>query len=191
MKNCLTAMAVLLLTAGAAQAQMFDDSFASVLGGWSYHPHLTLGATQPGVSDSYNVGARIGTALPMLPGFTVDADYFYNRGGFGNGGSLNSQSAMGDLIYHVPADFIPVPLPFHLYGGGGLGVVNDSLGGTLHGSSTVMGWQAIGGAEFPISDTTSMFAEYRYQNAHDANAGVIKGVGNTSDNVSVGVKYHF
>jgi opacity protein-like surface antigen len=189
MKNYLTAMAVLLLTAGAAQAQMFDDSFVSVLGGWSYHPALKLGATQPGVSDSYNVGARIGTGLPMLPGFTMDADYFYNRGGFGSGRSLNSQSVMGDLIYHVPTDLIPIP--FHLYGGGGIGVVNDSLGGTLQGSSSVLGWQAIGGAEFPVSDTTSMFAEYRYQNAHDANAGAIAGVGNTSDSVSVGVKYHF
>ena len=40
-ENYLTAMAVLLLTAGAAQAEIFDDSFVSVLGGWSSHPHLT------------------------------------------------------------------------------------------------------------------------------------------------------
>jgi len=188
MKNCLTALAVLLLTAGAAQAQIFDDSFVSVLGGWSSHPALRLGANQPGVSDSYNVGARIGTGIGV-PDFTVDADYFYNRGGFAGGGGLNSQSVMGDLIYHVPVDFIP--MPFHLYGGGGIGVVNDSLSGTLHGSSSVLGWQAIGGVEFPMGPATTLFAEYRYQNAHDANAGVIAGVGNTSDNVSVGVKYHF
>jgi opacity protein-like surface antigen len=184
MKKYLTAMAVLLLTAGAAQADMFDDPFVSVLGGWTTHPHLTLGAASPSVSDSYNVGARIGADIP-IPGFTVDADYFYNRGGYASGGSLNSQSVMGDLIYHLPLDF-----PLHLYGGAGLGMVNDSLGGTLQGSSTVLGWQALGGAEFPMSPTTSLFAEYRYQNAHDANAGAIAGVGNTSNNVSVGVKFH-
>ncbi len=183
MKKYLTALTVLLLTAGAAQAQMFNDSFVSILGGWSSHPNLTLGATQPSVSDSYNVGARIGTALPWT-GFTVDADYFYNRGGYASGGSLNSQSFMGDIVYHFPFD-----LPVQLYGGGGIGVVNDSLGGSLTGSSTVLGWQALGGAEFPMGDRTTLFAEYRYQNAHDANAGLIHGVGNTSNSLSVGVKF--
>ena len=115
----------------------------------------------------------------------MDADYFYNRGGYAGGGSLNSQSVMGDLVYHLPLDF-----PLHLYGGAGIGVVTDSLGGTLKGSSSVLGWQALGGAEFPMSPATSLFAEYRYQNAHDANAGAFHGVGNTSNNVSVGVKFH-
>ena len=92
---------------------------------------------------------------------------------------------MGDVIYHLPFDF-----PLHLYGGAGIGVINDSLGGTLAGSSTVLGWQALGGAEFALSPQTSLFAEYRYQNAHDANIGGIKNVGNTSNNVSVGVKFN-
>ena len=183
MRKYLTAMAVLLATAGAAEADIFDNSFVSILGGWSSHPNLTLGAAQPSVGSSYNVGARVGTALNMLPDFTVDADYFYNRGNYAGGGQLNSQSFMGDLIYHVPLDF-----PLHLYGGGGLGVVNDSLGGPLKGSSTVFGFQVIGGAEFPMNDNTALFAEYRYQNAHDANAGSFQGVGNTSNNISVGVK---
>jgi len=185
MKKYLTTMAVLLATAGAAHADIFNDSFVSILGGFSSHPNLTLGATQPSVGDGYNVGARVGTALNMLPDFTVDADYFYNRGDYAGGGRLNSQSFMGDLIYHVPLDF-----PLHLYGGAGLGVVNDSLGGSLKGSSSVLGFQVIGGAEFPMNDNTALFAEYRYQNAHDANAGSFQGVGNTSNNLSVGVKLH-
>ncbi len=91
---------------------------------------------------------------------------------------------MGDLIYHLPTD-----LPLNFYGGGGVGIVNDNLSGSLHGGSAVMGWQAIGGAEFPLNPSTSLFAEYRYQNAHDANIGAVRNVGNTSNNVSVGVKY--
>jgi opacity protein-like surface antigen len=183
MKKYLAALTMVLLGAGAAQAEMFDNPTVSVLGGWSSHPNLTLGASQPSVSDSYNVGARIGVDTP-IPGFTMDADYFYNRGGYASGGSLNSQSVMGDLIYHTPPTF-----PVRLYGGAGLGLVNDSLGGSLTGSSTVMGWQALGGAEFPMENGTTLFAEYRYQNAHNANAGAIAGIGNTSNNLSVGVKF--
>jgi hypothetical protein len=37
---------------------------------------------------------------------------------------------------------------------------------------------------------TSMFAEYRYQNAHNANVDSIRNVGNTSNNLSVGVKFN-
>ncbi len=36
----------------------------------------------------------------------------------------------------------------------------------------------------------SLFTEYRYQNAHDANIGGLRGIGNTSNNASVGVKFN-
>lgn len=183
MKKYLAALTFMLLSAGAAQADMFDNPTVSVLGGWSTHPNLTLGATQPSVSDSYNVGARVSVDSPV-PGFTVDADYFYNRGGYSSGGSLNSQSVMGNLIYHTPPTF-----PVRLYGGAGIGLVNTSLGGALTGSSNVLGWQGLGGVEFPLENGTAIFAEYRYQNAHNANAGTIAGVGNTSNNLSVGIKF--
>ena len=35
-----------------------------------------------------------------------------------------------------------------------------------------------------------MFAEYRYQNAHDVNAGGLTRIGNTSNNLSMGVKWN-
>ena len=72
-----------------------------------------------------------------------------------------------------------------------LGAVHDDLNGTLHGSSTVFGWQALGGLEYAMAPKTSLFAEYRYQNAHDANIGVTGPIGNTSNNVSMGVKFAF
>ena len=184
MKKYLAAFTLMLLSASAAQADMFDNPTVSVLGGLTSHPNLTLGTTQPSVSDSYNAGARISVDSPV-PGFTMDADYFYNRGGYASGGSLNSQSVMGDPMYHTPPTF-----PVRLYGGAGIGLVNSSLGGALKGSSTVLGWQGIGGLEFPLDNGTgtTLFAEYRYQNAHNANAGTIRGVGNTSNNLSVGIK---
>jgi len=190
MKKYLIAVSAILLGTGAAQAEIFDNSFdnsyVSLLGGWSSHPNLPFGGGSASVNDGYNVGARVGTWLGMLPNFTLDADYFYNRADIsGAAAHLNSSSVMGDLLYHIPT-----ASPFSIYGGGGLGVVNDNLSGGLHGGSMVMGWQALGGAEYALNPATSLFAEYRYQNAHDADIGAIRGVGNTSNNLSVGVKFN-
>jgi opacity protein-like surface antigen len=193
MKKYLVAISAsaFLFAAGAAQAQSFDDmfsdSYVSVLGGWASHPGLSIGGnSHASVNDGYNVGARVGTWIAAGPNVTFDVDYFYNRGDYaGSAAHLNSSSVMGDLLYHIPTS-----MPLSFYGGGGLGMVNTDLSGTLHGSSIVLGWQALGGAEWALSPQTSLFAEYRYQNAHDANIAAIKNVGNTSNNVSVGVKFN-
>jgi opacity protein-like surface antigen len=186
MKKYLMSLSAVLLTAGAAQADIMENSYVSVLGGWSSHPDLSFGSGRAAVDDGYNAGARVGTWLDALPGFTLDADYFFNRSAYPGGTAhLNSSSVMGDLIYHLHTS-----MPLNFYGGAGLGVVNDNLSGSLHGGSAVLGWQAIGGAEFPLSPSTALFAEYRYQNAHDANVGAVANVGNTSDNVSLGVKFN-
>ena len=77
------------------------------------------------------------------------------------------------------------------YGGAGLGAVNTNIDNGVgnHGGSTVLGWQALGGVDYRVSDQASIFAEYRYQNAHDVNAGGLTGVSNTSNNLSFGVKW--
>lgn len=67
--------------------------------------------------------------------------------------------------------------------------MNDRVGGTVSDSATVFGWQALGGLEYPVSQDMTLFTEYRYQNAHDANIGALTGVGNTSNNISVGMKF--
>jgi opacity protein-like surface antigen len=186
MKKYLIALSVIFLTASAAQAEMWDNSYVSVLGGWSSHPDLSFGSGRTATDDGYNAGARVGTWLNALPGFTLDADYFFNRTDYpGHAAHLNSSSVMGDLMYHLPTD-----LPLNFYGGAGIGLVNDNLSGSLHGGSAVLGWQAIGGAEFPLNPSTSLFAEYRYQNAHDANIGAVSNVANTSNYVSLGVKFN-
>jgi opacity protein-like surface antigen len=188
------ALSAMVLSAGAAQAQTptTPDSNLSVslLGGWSSHPGLMLGGTKRSVNDAYNLGGRVSYDLSDTPlqGFSVDADYFFNRADYAGSpkANLNSSSFMGDLIYHVPT-----ASPWSFYGGAGLGLVHDNLNGSLHGSSDVLGWQALGGAEYAFSPSTSLFTEYRYQNAHDANVGGVKGVGNTSNNLSMGVRFKF
>lgn len=181
-----SAIAALLLGTGAANAGAFNAPYVSVLGGWSSHPALSLGGVNIGVDDGYNIGARLGTYLQRFPGFSLEADYFHNSGNYsGINVDHASDSYMGNLIYHLPMQNSTVGL----YGGAGIGAVTTSLDGNLHGSSTVLGWQLLGGAEYHLNHSTSLFAEYRYQKAHDANIDPVSSVGNTSSNLSVGLKF--
>lgn len=184
MRKLLLSAAALMSCAGAAQAQ---DAFISIMGGPSFTPALSVNGGKAGTDTGFNGGLRLGYGLDEwnLSGFTVDADGFFNQNRFsGSFARLRSASFMGDLMYHVNTNS-----PFGIYGGAGLGAVNTNYESpTVGGSSTVFGWQAIGGVDYKFSPNTSLFTEYRYQNAHDANAGV-PGVGNTSNNLSVGVKF--
>ncbi|HEX4370178.1 MAG TPA: porin family protein [Rhizomicrobium sp.] len=196
-KYLLAAAAMLFLSAGVAQAQPQDDSlydpmYVSILGGWTFDPALMAGGVRNDMRTGYNFGARVGYGLDnYLPmqGWSVEADTFWNSANYKNSALLPSanfasSSFMGDLIYHFDPGW-----PVRLYGGAGIGAVNDHVGGPISSSSTVLGWQVLGGLEYPMSHDMSLFTEYRYQNAHDANVTGLSGIGNTSNNVSVGLKF--
>lgn len=185
-KIILTSAAAILLSAGAAQA----DSYVSVLGGASFNPDQSLGAAKASMDTGWNLGARYGAYLDNygLPsGLALEGDLFYNQAHYSNTPAhLDSGSLMANLIYHVNTDG-----PLNVYGGAGVGGVMTQLStGATQDSQTVFGWQAIAGVEHPLNPDTSLFAEYRYQNAHAANVGGLTHVGNTSDNMSVGVKFN-
>jgi len=191
MRNLIIASAAtLLLGTLAAQA----DSYVSVLGGPTFAPGLNVSGTTHGMDTGFNVGARVGTSLdtlnlPDFSNFSIEADGLFNQSNYSGiaNARLQSSSYMGNLIYHLPMDG-----PFELYGGAGLGAISTNIDNGVgnHGGSTVLGWQALGGVEYRASDQASLFAEYRYQNAHDVNAGGLTNVGNTSNNLSFGVKWH-
>jgi opacity protein-like surface antigen len=198
MKNVFVASAVASLLGisalgiGAAQADFRDNSYVSVLGGPTFAPGLNVNGAKFGMDTGFNVGARVGYYLTdwNLPNFSVEADGLFNQSTYTGGvndARLQSSSYMGNLIYHLPTDS-----PFEIYGGAGLGAVNTNIDNGLgnHGGSTVLGWQALGGVEYRASEQASLFAEYRYQNAHNVNAGGFTNVGNTSNNLSFGVKWH-
>ena len=193
MKNLFVASAVaLLLGTAAAQADFRDNSYVSILGGPTFAPGLNVNGTKFGMDTGFNVGARFGYNLTEwnLPNFSLEADGLFNQSTYTGGvndARLQSSSYMGNLIYHLPTD-----TPFELYGGAGLGAVNTNIDNGLgnHGGSTVFGWQMLGGVEYRASEQASLFAEYRYQNAHNVNAGGFTNVGNTSNNLSFGVKWH-
>ena len=191
MKNMFAASAMLLgisvLGVGAAQA----DSYVSVLGGPTFAPSLNVNGAKNGMDTGFNVGARYGYYLDEwnLPNVSLEADGLFSQSTYSNTSNarLQSSSYMANAIYHLPTNS-----PFELYGGAGLGAVNTNIDNGVgnHGSSTVLGWQALGGVEYRASDQASIFAEYRYQDAHDVNAGGLTGISNTSNNLSFGVKWH-
>jgi opacity protein-like surface antigen len=191
MKNMFAASAMLLgisvLGVGAAQA----DSYVSVLGGPTFAPGLNVNGAKNGMDTGFNVGARYGYYLDEwnLPNVSLEADGLFSQSTYSNttNARLQSSSYMANAIYHLPTNS-----PFELYGGAGLGAVNTNIDNGVgnHGSSTVLGWQALGGVEYRASDQASIFAEYRYQDAHDVNAGGLTGISNTSNNLSFGVKWH-
>jgi opacity protein-like surface antigen len=188
MKNVIVASAAaLLLGMTAAEA----GTYVSVLGGPTFAPGLNVSGTKNPMDTGFNVGARVGTTLDNwnLPNFSVEADGLFNQSTYSasSNARLQSSSYMGNLIYHMPTD-----TPFSIYGGAGLGAVNTNIDNGIgnHGGSTVLGWQALGGVEYRASEWASLFAEYRYQDAHNVNAGGLTQVGNRSNNLSFGVKWH-
>jgi opacity protein-like surface antigen len=195
MKNLFVASAVALGTfvvgIGAAQADFRDNSYVSILGGPTFAPGLNVNGTKFGMDTGFNVGARFGYYLSdwNLPNISLEADGLFNQSSYSgfNDARLQSSSYMGNVIYHLPTDS-----PFELYGGAGLGLVSTNIDNGLgnHGSSDVLGWQMLGGVEYRASEQASLFAEYRYQNAHNVNAGGLTGISNTSNNLSFGVKWH-
>ena len=192
MKNVFVASAVALLLGtsvlgvGAAQA----DSYISVLGGPTFDPALNVSGTKNNMDTGFNVGARYGYYLNdwNLPNVSLEADGLFSQSTYSGTANarLQTSSYMGNAIYHLPTG-----TPFEVYGGAGLGLVNTNVdnGAGNHGGSGVLGWQALGGVEYRASDQASIFAEYRYQNAHDVNAGGLTQIGNTSNNLSFGVKW--
>src|SRR3569623_24610 len=189
MKKLLVASAAaLLLGTFAANA----DSYVSILGGPTFAPGLNVNGTKQGMDTGFNVGARYGYYLGNwnLPNFSVEADGLFSQSKYSNDGDarLQSSSYMANLIYHLPLENSPVSF----YGGAGIGAIQSNFDNAagIHGGSTVLGWQALGGAEYRDSAAASLFAEYRYQNAHDVNVGGLTNIGNTSNNLSFGVKWH-
>ena len=188
MKFCsLTIACVAALTATGASAQGWN---ASILGGPSFYPALSINGTHNGMDTGFNVGGRLGYDIGDdygFPGLTLAVDTFYNQAHYqGTSSDFSSLSFMGNALYH----FNFQQSPFGVYGGAGLGAVRTGVDAPVgSGDSTVLGWQAIGGVDYQFNQRTSLFAEYRYLNAHDANVAALGGVGNTSNNLSFGVKF--
>ncbi len=191
-KFVVASAAAMLLATGVAPNLAMADSYVSILGGPTFAPGLNVNGTKLNMDTGFNAGARYGYYLNdwNLPNVSLEADGLFSQSKYSNLGDarIQSSSYMGNVIYHMPFR----DTPFSIYGGAGIGAIQtnfDNAAG-IHGGSTVLGWQALGGLEYRASEDASLFAEYRYQNAHDVNVGGLSNIGNTSNNLSVGVKWH-
>jgi opacity protein-like surface antigen len=186
-KLLVASAAALLLGTFAASA---NDSYVSVLGGGSWSPDINVAGTKKPMDTGFNVGGRYGYFLDSKDMFSIEADGLFGQSNFTgtNAGRIQSSSYMANIVYHMPFD----NTPFAIYGGAGAGAVQTNFDNNLgnHGGSTVLGWQALGGVDYRLNEDVGLFAEYRYQNAHDVNAGGLTNIGNTTNNLSVGVKWH-
>ena len=191
-KFVVASAAAMLLATGVAPNLAMADSYVSILGGPTFAPGLNVNGAKLNMDTGFNAGARYGYYLNdwNLPNVSVEADGLFSQSKYSNLGDarIQSSSYMGNVIYHMPFR----DTPFSIYGGAGIGAIQtnfDNAAG-IHGGSTVLGWQALGGLEYRASEDASLFAEYRYQIAHNVNVGGLSNIGNTSNNLSVGVKWH-
>jgi opacity protein-like surface antigen len=184
-RSILLAAALAAVSATAAQAEGWN---LSLMGGSTWSPALSVGAANHPMDEGFNAGGRLGYDLDSwtgISGLTLASDVFYTQSDYSNTQTrLSSLTFMGDLIYRVD-----LGLPVGVYGGAGAGAVRTMVSGpTIDNSGTVFAWQALGGIDYRITPESKLFAEYRYQDAHDANLAPLTGVGYKSNNVSVGVK---
>src|SRR3569833_421888 len=189
MKKLLVASAAaLLLGTFAAHA----DSYVSILGGPTFAPGLNVNGTKQGMDTGFYVGARYGYYLGdwNLPNFSVEADGLFSQSKYSNAGDarLQSSSYMANLIYHLPLENSPVSF----YGGAGIGAIQSNFDNAagIQGGSTVLGWQALGGAEYRVREDAILFADYRYQNAHDVNVVGLTKIRFTSYYLSICAMFH-
>lgn len=148
-----------------------DDSDLATLNGW-------LGGVQAGYNaqfDSIVLGVEADlSAAGILEG--SDTDHWNEEDGINALATLRGRLgfAVGDLL---------------LYGTAGLAVANLD---TYDEAQTIGGWVAGVGAEYMVTDTVSLKAEYLYTNFGTVD---VKGYGDTFDidgsAVRLGVNFHF
>lgn len=174
-------LAASLMSGTAIAAQ----PYVSLLGGPSFSPDLRVNNARLPMDTGFNAGARLGMPIADT-GLSLEADLFYNQSHYtGTQARIGSLSYMGNLIYRVDTDS-----PYGFYGGAGIGAIRTEVNGNrIDGTSTVLGWQAIGGLDYQWTPEATLFAEYRYQESHNVNLRTANPVGNRSNNVSVGVKF--
>jgi opacity protein-like surface antigen len=184
-------MTTLRVTAVAAAALMLAVLPARAVyvqagGGVSFDPSLSYGTTSYPMNTGWNVTGSAGFDLPL--GFALQGDAFYNDSQYSCcKSSLSSLSLTGDLLYNIPTG-----TPFTPYFGAGVGAADtryrDPTAVAFDGDAWTFAYQAIGGVRWQFAPLTSLFAEYRFQNAGDV---TIKGephVGNESNNATFGVR---
>lgn len=163
---------------------------------------ITVGPTTttvPGQIKFETGYGLIGAVGYRFEDFRTELEVSYRiAGADGVDGNQSSVSGMFNVLFDVG-----VAQGIYPYIGGGVGIANtrwDSVqsgtGPIYHDSSAKFQWQAIVGAEMPVSSRTDVFLDYRYSGATDNTfsggpAARVYGADNMSHNIILGVRFRF
>lgn len=152
--------------AAAIASPVLSGFYAEIYGGGALAGTLdALDSGAPSYTEQMNAGWAFGGAIGMetgVSGLSVEADVFHTR---------RDESGYPDYILDTTSVMANAKYTFHLsdsfdlYAGAGLGGINFSYdeGGTTY-SGWGLGYQVMAGAAVNVSDSVSLFGEYRFQN---------------------------
>lgn len=153
------ALAVGLVAASQAESQMYGELF----GGVNLAPDLEFQSSDYEMDTGYNFGASLGWNLGA--NWSVEGEVTYNKNEYScctpNSASLLNLSVNGYYTFQTAGSFKP-------YVGVGIGYGDLTYDNGSEFSDWVFTYQAIAGGRFAVTDTTDLFAEYRYVASDDA-----------------------
>ena len=202
MKRIALAAAMALALGGTAKADLFD--YAELQGGLTMSPELATSGIDGDIETGFNVGGALGWQLS--PELGLEAEGFFTQGHMDGplitASYLESFSFMANLIWSFDCGGKWRPYVGAGIGGAQITVTDGTfnfMGSTdFTGDSTIVfAWQGMGGVSIPVADAISMFLEYRYQSASDADLTITNGVGGQitisqeyqSHNLSLGLHF--
>ncbi len=183
MKRLLAATAcALVLSAPALATEYYIEGTAA----WSTTNDLDIGPISLDTDDSYLLGFAFGGNLSNQISTELELTYSSREYSL-IPVDLNATALMANAYYNFP-----IANTVGGYFGGGLGAVRIKFDGpgAFSDDDTVIGGQVIGGLTYGVSDGVTLFTEYRYQMAADADIGG-QDVEYNSHNLGGGIRITF
>ncbi|WP_216665540.1 outer membrane protein [Pseudoruegeria sp. HB172150] len=181
--------ASLLVQAGAASAEGWA---VEGYGGVRFEGNLGYGAMDFDTDQGTMFGARV-LYTPNDSNLSFGAEYNRSQAEYtGYDSSVNSQAILAVGRYTFPSNS-----PLSFYAGLGLGAIEVEYdGGSMFapysGSATTFGGQVSLGVSYDISERVSLLGEFIHQRAFDdVTIAGVNGIGYSSNNVVVGVRFEF
>lgn len=183
MKRLFAATACALCLAGPALAEGYyvEGTLA-----YSMTDDLDVGPINLGTDDSYLIGGAFGREYPG--NFSAEVELTYSSREYSLiPVDLNALALMVNGFYNFP-----IANTVGGYFGAGIGAVRiDFEGpGPFSDNDTVFGGQLMGGLTLDVSENVTLFTEYRYQMAADADIGG-QDIEYNSHNIGGGVRIAF
>ncbi|MEO1250899.1 MAG: outer membrane beta-barrel protein [Pseudomonadota bacterium] len=169
------------------------DLYVKAFGGYTLGSEQEYGGIDFDTEGDFSFGGAVGLAELLGP-LDIEVDVLHTDREFESAPtSLSSTSVMANAVFR----FDPPGLPIGPYVGAGVGMINTRYDGAglfpaLTGDDWTVGWQALAGAEYQVSlSPLRVFAEWRYQQAGDAEIQGIDDIEYSAHSILGGVRFEF